>query len=134
MEDHIESEFDTENALVIVRYNGVITRQASVHRLISCIASEDFRPDFDFFIDLANLTDVEGGYDTMRFYVSNLEPYYAARVNTSKTAILAPNDLQYGTARMYQMICDGVAPIEIGVFRTRAEVACFLDRDPVCFQ
>jgi hypothetical protein len=59
-------------------------------------------------------------------FVLFIERYVQALPNLGPLAIVAPNDLIYGTARMYQAVVEGRLHISIAVVRTPEEGEAFL--------
>lgn len=59
-------------------------------------------------------------------FVLFIERYVQDLPNLGPLAIIAPNDLVYGTARMYQAVVESRLHISIAVVRSREEAEAFL--------
>jgi hypothetical protein len=115
-------KIDREQKLVLSRAWGVVTIRDFLghgHRLL---ADPDFRPDFRQLWDLTEITSTLTNFTELAEMakVSVFAP-------TSRRAILAPVDVAFGVARMFQMLRESKGETGIRVFRDRAEALHWLE-------
>ncbi|MBD3347492.1 MAG: hypothetical protein GF401_20745 [Chitinivibrionales bacterium] len=77
-------------------------------------------------IDLRSVEEVSADSEGMRF-VANVELTYREKFQGQRISIIAPTNLLYGMARMYEMISSASdTPSEISVFKTAEEAEAWL--------
>lgn len=88
--------------------------------------------EFDTFIDLSEVTDIDSSYASIAALVSTKEALFRAqpvpRPMPRKYAFWAPGDLAFGTCRMFEQIAQDRLPSEFLVSRDAAEAMTFLGR------
>ena len=92
--------------------SGIITMAESLAHQEKLLKDPDFDPHFGQLLDVTHVTEVE---------LSAPDVHRLARTTVfspnSRRAILVKSDLQYGLARMFGMIRDGLGEKGIQVFR-----------------
>jgi hypothetical protein len=79
--------------------------------------------------DTTGATTTAGG-DTLRHLVARIRALAASTGPRAPIAIVAPHNLLFGLARMYELLCDATGAGVVEVFRDRAEAEDWLQRLP----
>lgn len=116
--------------LLVTQYRGHMRPDDVLGTLLRYLEDPDFDPAHAHLVDLQQTTELDFDFGRMMRLVSRLEPYYARRSEGARTAILAPRDVAFGIARMYQSLLGDRPQFEIGVFRDRDAAAAFLGLSP----
>ena len=87
----------------------------------------DFRPDMDECFDLSEATEYHVSADDLRAFSLTTAPYTSQGVGV-RVALLAPSDLAFGMARMYELL-QTTTTNQLRVVRTRAEADAWLAGD-----
>jgi len=105
-------KIDKERRLVMSTWSGVVTRAEAFAHQENLRKHPDFDPSFSQLVDLSHVTRMEfTGEDVQRFALDTI--FWP----NSRRAILAPADLTFGLARMFEMLRDTVGEKGIRVFR-----------------
>jgi hypothetical protein len=75
--------------------------------------------------DLSDVTIVDVAAESIRDAARRAEQYVDSRLDRGKLAIVAPRDLLFGMARMYEILRSDSA-VEVRVFRAREEAESWL--------
>lgn len=118
-------EFDPTGNLVTLNLHGRIDLADATRILDEIMARPDIRSP-NGLIDTDGLTGLDLVAQDIRQIAEFAERADAVWAG-GRWAVVAPRDLVYGMARMYQLIRSG-APYEIEVFRTREEAHRWLAR------
>lgn len=118
-------EFDPTDNLVTLDLHGRIDLADATRILDEIMARPDIRSP-NGLIDTDGLTGLDLVAQDIRQIAEFAERADAVWAG-GRWAVVAPRDLVYGMARMYQLIRSG-APYEIEVFRTREEAHRWLAR------
>ncbi|MBV2361048.1 hypothetical protein KUH32_14885 [Thalassococcus sp. CAU 1522] len=81
-------------------------------------------------VDLTDVTDYALDFVQMLGLVNRMAAHFEPGVST-KAALLAPSELSFGVARMFQSLADGNLPHDIHIFEDFGAAARFLDLDLV---
>jgi uncharacterized protein YndB with AHSA1/START domain len=115
---------DAAQHIVWSRAWGVLAEDESAEHYRLLAADPAFRPSFRQMCDLRTVDRIEMSTPSIRALAK------AAVFDPGvRRAFLAPADAHYGLARMLQAFCE-IEGTEIGVFRTAAEAADWLDLSP----
>jgi hypothetical protein len=95
------------------------------HRLRS---HPDFRGDLNEIFDLSDVTDAAVDADDVR-RLSGVTEEFTRRGVAVRVAIVAPRDLEFGLARMYEML-QSQSLNEVRVFRDRADAEAWIFGPP----
>ena len=121
-------KIDKERRLVMSTGWGVLTLADSLAHQEKLLNDPDFDRRFSQLLDVTHVTDVELSAEDIRRLA--LTKIFSA--DTSRRAILVKNDLQFGLARMFEMVRDGFGEKGIRVFRNLEEaLEWVLDKDRV---
>ncbi len=113
---------DAGRAMVLSRAWGTIQRGEFIAHGRSLLTDPAFKPHFRQFWDLSTVTQLETDY-------SGVTELADVRVFAPETrrAILAPTDVIFGLARMFQMMRESKGETGIRVFRDREEAMQWLE-------
>ncbi len=113
-----------EARLVVTQVSGVLRLPDLEENQASLLADPDFDPSFDHLFDLR-------GAEALNFPSEDVEQAtrFRAFSETSRRAVVAPHDLSFGLARMYQSHRIDLSH-GIRVFREVDGALEWLDRDP----
>ena len=75
--------------------------------------------------DLTDVTVMDVSAESVRNVARRVSLHVDSRLEEGKLAIVAPRDLLFGMARMYEMLRDD-SPVEVRVFRERDEAESWL--------
>lgn len=92
--------------------------------------AEDARPtaELDGLIDLSLVTEISCSFAQLQALVDAQYQTQTERSIKTRTAIVAPSDLTYGFARMYQALNAEICARPVDTFRTRREAFKSLGR------
>lgn len=119
-------QIDPSRKFVTLDLRGSLDPAEAASALRSIITHPDLPMAPNGIIDTTELVDLNLQARDVRDLAAMAE-LSDERWRGGRWAVIAPRDLVYGMARMYQMIRSN-APYEIGVFRTREEGVSWLDR------
>jgi len=117
-----EYQIDRTQELVLSRAWGVLNRDDLFDHGQRLRADPDFKPHYRQLWDFTEITKSELSYAELAVIakVSIFAP-------TSRRAILAPVDVVFGMARMFQMLKESEGETGIRVFRQRSEALRWLE-------
>jgi hypothetical protein len=87
-------------------------------------AHPDFRPDYDHLVDMRAVSAFQP--DSKDIRKRSQDDRDNIRLDTSRIAIVATNNVVFGMARMYETLMDG-ADVTVRTFRDMAEAEAWLD-------
>ena len=111
-----------EHSLKVLTYTGQTSLDEWFQVIERLRAEPEYSPNDDVLIDV---TEIER-HLTRR----DLESMVSSGLPTVRYAIVAPRDVSYGIARMFEMIAENSAQHVVGVFRDWDSALRWLDRDP----
>ena len=106
--------------VLFVNCAGDYSPQEGIETIATAMAEPDFDPGFDLLVDLTEATHTDAGYTGIKSIVDQLQPNLQ-KLQRKQCIIVAPNDLTYGMARMYEQIADGRLPYPVHVVSSEAE-------------
>lgn len=117
-----EYQIDQTQGLVLSRASGVLLREDLMSHGTRLRGDPDFKPHYRQLWDFTEITKSELSYAelTAMAKISVFAP-------TSRRAILAPVDVVFGMARMFQMLKETEGETGIRVFRKRSEALRWLE-------
>jgi len=123
----VEYHIDRERGVVFTRCGGTLT-VADMRDIASQLrADPDFKPDHRQLIDLSQVDGMTASFDAIyRFAVYNGDPFSGS----SRRAVVAPQPVLYGIARMYQGMREDKDRGTFRVYRTLAEAHDWLSLEP----
>jgi hypothetical protein len=107
---------DPEKGIVYSTYFGDLDVESVESQRRAMLADPRFNPSFSEIIDMIDVTDVKCSVEDMRALASAESPF----AREAKRAIIAPHDLTYGMARMFQILGQETRP-NLVVVRTMKE-------------
>ena len=119
-----------EPALLVSRYTGCLTSGDVLDTLTRYLDDPRYDPAHSHLVDLRQATEFDIDFGRMMRLATRLEPFYTRRAPGARSAILAPQDVAFGVARMYQSLVGERMQNEVGVFRQPEAAAAFLGIAP----
>ncbi len=124
--------------LTCIRLLGRVNLSEILEYLIDYKADPSFRPGLNEFLDLSGWTDTDMGYMEMRRLRYAERILYPAGQSKVRCSIFAPNDFQYGMARIYVSLTDVAGDVNSQVFEDLDGALSYLNLDnsetPACIQ
>ena len=117
----LEMEIRTEEHLVITRWIGPLGDEGLVAADDAFRSNPMIKPEFDQLVDLEHATP--GGITREGIQILTTRPPVFSR--TSRRAVVAPSDVAFGMARMFEQMRGDDAG-EIRIFRTHEEAVSWL--------
>jgi len=114
---------DSESRIIFSTARGVLTEEDLRGHQSRLLADPAFDPKFDQLWDFSEVTKLH----VERKAVSHLAQARSFEAGV-KRAVVAPSDLAFGMARMFQLLHDQ-APEEVRVFRSQEEAQGWLGID-----
>lgn len=109
--------FYPKHHLVTLSFSGAYTADIALDIVGRYVADPDFRPTYELVIDFSQAEDSEVAYKEMQMVVDNITPKLQ-HIKRTLCVIIAPTDLFYGVARMYQSLINDQLPYPIEVVRS----------------
>ena len=79
----------------------------------------------ELLVGLGDVSVLDVSTDSVHEAVGRVREHVDSKLEEGKLAIIAPRDLLFGMARMYEILRDG-SPVEVRVFRDRDEARSWL--------
>ncbi len=122
-----EISIDPQARRIETRLSGCVTEKTLHEYYRALYQHEHFDPSFSEIFDLTSVTEIKLAADELRSFS------FTTAVNTCKgepvrVAIVAPTELAFGLARMYELL-QSESKNAIGVVRTRVEAEAWLESD-----
>ena len=108
-------EVDRQCRRVLFKANGNYSQEESFQSIQDVLGHPDYQAGHDVLVDMTDVEDVPL-WSADIFQKVEFDKALIAKLGTAKWAFVAPRDLVYGLARMYQTLMDDT-PIEVEVFR-----------------
>ena len=110
---------------MVTRATGLLVLDELSDRMKKLLAHPEFDPSYDHLFDMSGVT----GADDIR--TSELESFALVRIfsYSSRRAIVAPDDLVYGFARMYEVFSRSTED-NFAIFRNEDEAMAWLEVKP----
>ncbi|MGC4084193.1 MAG: hypothetical protein QM736_19300 [Vicinamibacterales bacterium] len=102
-----------------IHLSGVVTREVLEAGVIAQVAAGAWTRQT--LLDGTHVTDMTALWRDMQQLVQFVRSTTQGLPPRGRTVILAPNDIVYGSARMYQVALEGVVPMALEVCRTMEE-------------
>jgi hypothetical protein len=109
-------KIDKERRLVLSSASGILTSSDALSHQQRLASDPDFDPSFSQIADFTQVSQIRLSPDDIRQLAqrSIFSPH-------SRRAIIVPNDLAYGFARMFEMLREDQGDVGTRVFRTLEE-------------
>lgn len=105
-----------EKGVVVSKHEGVVSDKELLDTYRRLYNDPDFQLEFKKLVDLRATESLERSADALQDIAQMIKSRYAGSSARSKTAIVAPRDLSYGLARIYEVYSEDT-PQETAVFR-----------------
>lgn len=123
----VEYRIDTTRGVVFSTWHGKLTAE-DLNDVARHLRSDPaFNPDYRQLVDLSNVTGVTASFDAMRHYAS--DPHGDPFSGKGRRALIAPHNLTFGMARMYEALREDKDQGGLRVFRTLQEGLQWLGLD-----
>lgn len=105
-----------EQGLFVSRWVGAISDSDLIPSYDRLFANEKYQPGFHELVDLRNANMAGVTVDGSRGLARMVESYLAGKCGSFRTAVIAPEDLSFGIARIYGAVAEE-SPEDVMVFR-----------------
>ena len=112
----ITCHFHPDAELVVLTHTGAVTDEEFLATYRGFIADPRLDKSFDLLVDLRNSDSSGRTPATLREFAGIVQRHYAGQTERPKAAVIAPRDLSYGLARVYEAYSD-ISTMELVVFR-----------------
>lgn len=109
-------KIDKERRLVMSTGFGVVTKQDILDHQEKLIADPNFDPTYSQLLDFAHMTKMDVKAEDVKLLADR-----NVFAPNARRAIVVPDDVGYGMARMFEMLREGKGEFGIRVFRTLEE-------------
>src|SRR5581483_464260 len=106
---------DRNKKLVITTYTGQVTNEDVVRQIAEIVRNAPYEGDYRAITDFTQVTHFDISSDQIRLVADSKSP-----LEKAQRVMVAPSDVAYGTARMFQMLAGKTRP-HITVVRTLDE-------------
>lgn len=115
-----------DRELIEIRYWDRMVPDVILEVFARILKDENWSPGYDIFVDMSWVTSVEINFNQMMGITHRKTPYLS-KGRATRMAIWAPDDICFGTARMYAALMEPVDGVETETFRDRDEAWRFLE-------
>jgi hypothetical protein len=112
---------DVKKRIVYSSFEGMISDSDLVSHRDVLKHHPDFNPEFSEIVDFSNVTELKVTVGFINSMAKSSSLYKAS----SRHAVVAPHDLTFGIARMYQMLAEDTRP-NVAVVRSMEEARKFV--------
>ncbi|MFZ7089822.1 hypothetical protein [Primorskyibacter sp. 2E233] len=119
---------------IVFRKYGTYTTQDCRTSTKSALAEPNYLPQMAQIYDLSDVTDFDANFAQISSLVTFLGEISSQVDQNTPLVIIAPKDIQFGMARMFQQLMDGRTPFDVHLVRNWAEAAKIVDLPPERFQ
>jgi hypothetical protein len=125
----VEYTYDEENKVMYTRFFGAVTAEDLKVQAENVCSDPRIGPGVRELVDLSGIEEVAGPANALEQNI-RIDRQHSEKLAGLRTAIVAPTDLLYGFARVYQSLAEVQdAPATIEVFRTEKEAREWLGLD-----
>ena len=104
----IESHVRPEHNLVIFVHTGRVPDDEFLTFYKSFFESDTFKPPMNLLVDLRETNSSSRSPEVLLRFAESVEAKLADITANTKVAVVAPKDLSFGLARMYEILSDSV--------------------------
>ena len=110
----------SDEKLVILVHRGIVTDEEflSFYRIL--YEDNRFDKSFDLLVDLRQTESASRSAEALSEFAEFIRNHFSNTTAGPKVAVVAPKDISFGLARMYEAL-SGDVPFEFAVFRTSDE-------------
>lgn len=121
----IEFSIDRDAGVRVAAFRGVVTDADLMQAYESLLGDPQYDPTLHDLVDMSGVERLEVSAKAIRELVKRYARVDELGIRT-RLAIVAPSDVAFGVARMYEMLRGDDVPEEIHVFRAIAEAQAWL--------
>ena len=123
----ITCQFKPDESLVVFAHVGMVSDEEFLTRYEACFEDPGFDSSFDILVDLRQTNSSPRGTTVLSKMADYMRDKYENVERGPKAAILAPELLSFGLARMFEVFSEDVT-IDVKVFRTVDEAVDWLGK------
>ena len=125
----VEYTYDEKNRVMYTRFFGEVTAKDLRDQGEAVASDPRIGPGTRELVDLSNIENITGEASGLEQNI-RIDMQHSDKLAGLRTAIIAPTDLLFGFARMYQSLAEVKdAPSTVEVFRTEEEARKWLGLD-----
>lgn len=124
----ISYRIDSDRSLVITTASDCLTVDDLLAHKLALLEDEQFLPDFKELSDVRGVREMKLGFTEMQ-RLAVFDRDHKAKLGDYKLALVVPEALIYGLARMYQQVTEANLP-QVGVFHSIEDAAKWLGVAP----
>lgn len=122
----IKFHFPTNKNLVISVHEGIVKDEELIASYKSLLEDNLFDKEMNFLIDLRETDSSSRSREGLNSLAKFVRTIYQDKYKIPKVAVLAPSDISFGLARVFEGISNDI-PINYSVFRSSEEALTWLD-------
>ena len=115
-----------ERMLLLARFSGTYSTADGNELVEKFLNAPPDTASYRHFYDLTGVETFDADFGMISSMVSSKTNRFSDIPKGTACAILAPGDIAFGMARMYQSISEDVLPFEMTIFRTEAKALAAL--------
>ena len=112
----LEFKIHRDHNLMVTRFWGVVTDEELLDAWREGFANPEYELGTDKLTDMSDVTEFRVGFDALRQLAELVAKKYANSDQTFRSAIIAPDDDCFGSARAYEVFRSD-SPNQLQVFR-----------------
>ena len=115
----------SDEKLVILIHQGIVTDEEFLSFYRTLYEDNRFDKSFDLLVDLRQTESASRSAEALSEFAEFIRNLFSNTNAGPKVAVVAPKDISFGLARMYEAL-SGDVPFEFAVFRTSDEALSWL--------
>ena len=112
----ITFDIKPDKSLVVAVHDGVVPDEEFVSAYKLLLENDRFDDSYNLLVDLRRADSSARGTDALKGFAEFMRNQYANVGTRPKIAVVAPENISFGLARMYEAFSDSV-PMDFMVFR-----------------
>ena len=121
----ITYQLKPDERLVILVHVGAVTNDEFLSFYKALFEDDQFDKSFNLLVDLRQAESSVRSAETLNEFADFIRRQYVSTTARPKVAVVAPEDISFGLARMYEVF-SGDVPWEFAVFRAAAAALAWL--------
>jgi hypothetical protein len=115
----------SDEKLVILVHRGIVTDEEFLSFYRTLYEENRFDNSLDLLVDLRQTESASRSAGALSEFAEFIRNHFSSTTAGPKVAVVAPKDISFGLARMYEAM-SGDVPFEFAVFRTSGEALSWL--------
>ena len=115
----------SDEKLVILVHRGIVTDEEFLSFYRTIYEDNRFDKSFDLLVDLRQTESASRSAEALSEFAEFIRNHFSNTTAGPKVAVVAPKDISFGLARMYEAL-SGDVPFAFAVFRTSDEALSWL--------